>query len=459
MKCHFFHVYLFLFFSISGYSIDSTYTRNCILKINASQYKNQQARLNYPFFGTTIQIDDTGNGSVTLSVTKMLFTELKLNETNVIPLFLTPGDELSLKIENNNSFFTGKGCDANNYLRKAYALLKQLRDSIASSDDSPEKFLSICNSFESRFHTFHRRFSDSVSFSKEVAHLLKNEIDALALNEKQVYLSRFSMNDIDSLKLESRLGIDDKNLYQDTLLMKTGSSSYKVFLFANLDFEMKKIITPEKIEKGLYPLLSTTFIQSQRYSASIQEFLLFTNITVMIQSLGLTPEIDSIARKLSKEYPSSEYLSHLLKRYKEFEYLLPGKDAPDFTAVALDNKSYSLKDFNGKIVLIDVWATWCKPCIASFPSVQNLQEVFKDKPVIFLFISGDREEEKWKAFLSNYKDLKGIHFRMYKTPFYDAYKIAGLPRYILIDQKGKIVNGFATYTSEKLRNTIDGLLK
>lgn len=45
------------------------------------------------------------------------------------------------------------------------------------------------------------------------------------------------------------------------------------------------------------------------------------------------------------------------------------------------------------------------------------------------------------------------------SKFYDAYKITGLPRYILIDQEGKIVNGFAAYTSEKLRSSIDSLLK
>jgi thiol-disulfide isomerase/thioredoxin len=464
MNCQYnlFFVKMFLFFSISVYSTEFTYEEKAIVKINASEYKNQQFQFNYPFFGTKIELTHTGEGFIVLPINKMLFTELKLNETNTIPLFIKPGDEISLNIRKGDFTFTGKGADPNNYLLKAFSFLEQLRDSISIAiNDSPEKFIAVCKSFELEFNSFHKKFSDSVSFSREVSHLLQNEIYALELNEKQNYLSMLSMKDIDSLNLENLLGISNKGFYHDSLLMQSGSMDYKAFLFANLDFEMKKIITPEKIEKGLYPILSTAFIEeSQRYSSTIREFLLFTNITVLIQSLGLTPEIDSIAQKLRKGYPASEYLPRLLDHYKEFEYLLPGKKAPDFSGVSLDNKSYSLKDFRGNVILIDVWATWCASCIESFPTVQGLQEVFKDKPVTFFFIANDKDEKKWKTFLKDYKGgLKGIHFRISDSPFYDTYKISAIPRYILIDKEGKIVNAFAVHASEKLKSTIDNLLK
>lgn len=453
-----FFVSIFLFFSLSVYASDSTSQEKAVLKFSAAGYKNQYFQFNYPFFGTKVELDVSGEGSVTLLVNKMLFTELKLNDTVTIPLFIKPGDEISLQINRSDFMYTGRGADPNNYLLKAFSFLKGLREAISTAD-SPEKFIAVCNSFELKFDTFHKKFSDSVSFSNHISYLLKNEICAIELNEKQNYLSMFSTKEIDSLNLQNKLGISSK-LYHDTLLMQSGSMDYKGFLFANLDFEMKKIITPERIEKGLYPILSTIFIEEpQRYSTSIREFLLFTNLTVMIQSLGLTPEIDSIAQELRKDYPASEYLPRLMDRYKEFEYLLPGKDAPDFSGTALDNKNYSLNDFKGKIILIDVWATWCKPCIESFPAVQSLQKAFKDKPVVFLFIASDRDEEKWKSFLTHHKDLKGIHFRMSESSFYNAYKITGLPRYILIDKNGKIVNGFAAYTNEKLKNTISSLLK
>lgn len=454
-------VNIFLFFSISVYSIDSTYKKKAVLKIKASEYKSQHFRLNYPFYGTNIDLNAAGEGVITLPLTKMLFTELKINETNTLSLFIKPGDEIFLSITKNKFVFAGEGADPNNYLLRALSLLEQLRDSIrVAINESPETFIAVCSSFDLKFNFFHNKFSDSVSFSKEISTLLKNEIYALELNEKQNYLSMFSIEDIHSLDLEKRLGISNTELYHDTLLMNSGSMDYKAFLFANLDFEMKKIITPETIEKGLYPIVSTNFIkESQRYCSSVREFLLFTNINVMIQSLGLIPQIDSIAKELRSDYPASEYLSRLMDRYKEFGYLLPGQSAPNFNGLALDNRNYSLKDFIGNVVLIDVWATWCKPCIESFPAVQNLQEMFKDKPVVFLFIANDRDEKKWRQFLKQYKDLKGIHFRMSESPFYEAYKITGLPRYILIDQEGKIVDGFAVYTNEKLHSSINSLLK
>jgi thiol-disulfide isomerase/thioredoxin len=463
MKCqrNLFLVNIFLFFSLSVYSTDLTYEENAIFRVRASDYKTQSFQLDYPFFGTKVELNLAGEGSITLPVKKMLFTELKLSENKTIPLFIKPGDEISLEIEKDNFFFTGKGADPNNYLVKAFSFLTELRDSIATVINvSPEKFIAVCNAFELKFNAFHKNFSDSVSFSKEVSDLLQNEIYVIELYQKQNYLSMFSMREIDSLSLEDRLGIANKGFYHDTVLMHSGSVNLRTLLFTNLDFEMKKIFNPEKMEKSWYPILSTTFIEEpKRYSTSIREFLLFTNITVMIQSLGLTPEIDNIVQKLKKDYPASEYLPRLLNRYTEFEYLLPGKEAPDFSSVALDKKNYSLRDFRGKVVLIDVWATWCRPCIESFPAVQNLQEVFKDKPLILLFIAHDRDEKKWKAFLESYKNLNGIHFRIPDSPFYDAYKITGLPRYILIDKEGKFVNAFAAYTNEKLRSTIDSLLK
>jgi thiol-disulfide isomerase/thioredoxin len=463
MKCqrNLFFVNIFLLFSFSVYSTDLKYEENTVFRVRASDYKNQRLQFSYPFSGTIVELNLAGEGFITLPVKKMLFTELILSENKAIPLFIKPGDEISLEIEKEKFFFTGKGADPNNYLVKASSFLTELRDSITTViNDSPEKIIAVCNAFELKFNTFHKNFSDSVSFSREVSYLLQNEIYVMELCEKQNYLSMFSMREVDSLNLEDRLGIADKKFYHDTVLMHSGSTDLRTLLFTNLDFEMKKVFDPEKMEKSLYPILSTTLIEEpQRYSTSIKEFLLFTNLTVMIQSLGLTPEIDNITQKLKKDYPASEYLPRLLSRYTEFEYLLPGKEAPDFSSVALDKKNYSLRDFRGKVVLIDVWATWCSPCIKSFPAVQSLQEAFKDKPLILLFIAHDRDEKKWRTFLGSYKNLNGIHFRIPDSPFYDAYKITGLPRYILIDKEGKIVNAFAASANEKLRSTIDSLLK
>ena len=65
--------------------------------------------------------------------------------------------------------------------------------------------------------------------------------------------------------------------------------------------------------------------------------------------------------------------------------------APDFSGRTLEGKLISLKDFKGKVVYVDVWATWCGPCVEEIPYAKKLQGTFQEDKVIFLNVSVDRE--------------------------------------------------------------------
>ncbi len=455
-------IFTFMIFSLiikTGYSNDTNHDE-AIIRISSIKNSNQSFQIYYPFFGTSINLNSEGYGSIIIPIKNMSFTEISLDNINTIPLFLRPGDNLLLTIKDNHFLFTGKGSAPNGYLLKSMLLLKELKESIriVYNDDSPERFITLCNSFESKFAAFHEKYSDSVSFSKEEAYLLKKNINALVLIEKQNYLSSFPRVQVDSLNLDNKLQLWKNEIYRDTLLIKAHSMNFKTLLYLHHNYEMKKIISQEEIENGLYPALSAAVIK-ERYSLPIQEFLLFTDLTTNIQTFGLTYTLDSIAEKLKKIYPSSEYLSSISKAYKEFEHLFKGSEAPDFQAVTLDNKSCALNDFRGKVVLIDVWATWCGSCIKSFPAVYALKEEFNNKAVVFLFVSIDKDEAKWKEFLMKHSELNGIHFRINDHHFDENYKITAVPRYILIDKEGKIVNAFESHPNYKTKLIITNLLK
>lgn len=435
-----------------------------VIKITAKEYKEQSFPIQYPFFGTSIKLDAKGEGIIILPVKSNTFTELTVN-TEAIKLFLEPGKDVHLTIKDNNFFFTGKGAESNNYLMNSIDLLKKLNDSITVMKErnyAYEKFIATYNSFESIINKFHELYCDSISFPNDIAYLLKNNVYALLLTEKQNYLSSFSKREIDSLDLENKLGLLKNMLYQDSLLMRANSMDFKNFLFLHhYYYELTQgIASPEQIEAGLYPIICNQIIR-ERYGSAIQEFLLFTDLTINIQFFGITPVLDSIARNLKEIYPSSEYQHTVETRYKEFQPLAPGKDAPGFRNKALNGKLYDLNDFKGKVILIDVWATWCGACIKSFPSVCELQKEFKNKDIVFLFIStnADKDENEWKNFVLKHPELKGIHFRIDDSIFDKNYQISSLPRYILIDKKGKIVNAFVNDPNEKLKSIIEELLK
>ncbi|WP_338791829.1 TlpA disulfide reductase family protein [Bernardetia sp. MNP-M8] len=101
-----------------------------------------------------------------------------------------------------------------------------------------------------------------------------------------------------------------------------------------------------------------------------------------------------------------------------------------------------LAEYKGKVIYVDFWASWCPPCRGEMPSSQKLHSQFEGKDVVFLYVSFDRAEDKWKNGIDK-MDIKGVHF----YPAADAnqavsskYGISGIPRYMLVDKTGKVVN-------------------
>lgn len=122
----------------------------------------------------------------------------------------------------------------------------------------------------------------------------------------------------------------------------------------------------------------------------------------------------------------------------------------------------SLKDLKGKYVYIDVWATWCKPCVSEIPSLIELESIYGDR-IHFVSISVDEPEsrEKWKAMIQE-KGMKGIQLfanQGEQSPFDIAYKINSIPRFILLDPNGIIVKPDAPRpSSSKTKELFDNLL-
>ncbi len=114
-----------------------------------------------------------------------------------------------------------------------------------------------------------------------------------------------------------------------------------------------------------------------------------------------------------------------------------GKPAPDFTLKALNGDTVSLKDFRGKVVLIDFWATWCGPCIHELPGLKALYEKHKDNPEFALIsISSDTADDKVSKFVAD-NEMPWIHIREIEE-MQAKYNVVGIPHYTAIDRNGLI---------------------
>jgi thiol-disulfide isomerase/thioredoxin len=135
--------------------------------------------------------------------------------------------------------------------------------------------------------------------------------------------------------------------------------------------------------------------------------------------------------------------------------------APPVAFTDADGKTLSLRDFAGKLVLVNLWATWCAPCRREMPSLERLQTRLGDKLTI-LAISEDRGGSKAVApFIANL-GLKVV--KTYLDPesaVGHAFKVDGLPTSVLIDRQGRVlgrVEGEAEWDSPKMLAIIEPLL-
>lgn len=127
-------------------------------------------------------------------------------------------------------------------------------------------------------------------------------------------------------------------------------------------------------------------------------------------------------------------------RLKRLVYKV-GTPAYDFTYPDASGKMTSLSDFKGKVVLVDVWATWCSPCKKEIPSMHALEEEYKGKNIVFMSVSVDEKKnyEKWKSYIKE-KQMGGIQlFAEGWSKITKDYKITGIPRFMLFDKEGNIV--------------------
>jgi thiol-disulfide isomerase/thioredoxin len=146
--------------------------------------------------------------------------------------------------------------------------------------------------------------------------------------------------------------------------------------------------------------------------------------------------------------------------------IVKGKPSPKF-----DNyENYaggttSLDDLKGKYVYIDVWATWCIPCIAEIPDLKKLEKAYHGKNIAFVSISVDKLKNrgKWREMIAD-KALKGIQLladKAFDSDFIMKYYINGIPTFILLDPQGNIVEQDAPRPSNTkvIKQLFDKVLK
>ncbi|MBI3990250.1 MAG: TlpA family protein disulfide reductase [candidate division NC10 bacterium] len=160
---------------------------------------------------------------------------------------------------------------------------------------------------------------------------------------------------------------------------------------------------------------------------------------------------------------SSSVASQPMDLFKvlDVQRVTPPMEAPEFTTEMLDGKKVSLQDYRGKVVFLNFWASWCKPCKEEMPAMEELYQAFKDKGFVVVAVNVKESQKQAAAFV---KELK-VTYPILLDPKGDVSVLYGawaLPLTYLIDRKGVVVGrafGPREWAGKEARQLIAQLLK
>lgn len=410
--------------------------------------------------------DSIGVCAFQVALSKPMFAWLQVGD-RYAEVYLSPESDFTIN-EVDKSMqvpvrFLGRGAEVNNYV----AWVNQAVDrtswsnghSIGELDQS--HFSSALDSITSELAAFSHRYTDSVSLPKSEKAMLehKSRIKLLALREQY---EQYQLNGLLSKKWESaadgeeglvaKIGRQEDGatceLPLDTALIANGYWDYDMLLrfhwLNHINTPVLAAFAGRKDARDLIHAAMDEFIEKSAYADPFREYFTACSLLHWIAQDGITPVNDSILASFARRYPGSKYAAGLKDAYDEWLALEPGKPAPIFTGTTRQGEKISLEDLKGKVLYVDVWATWCGPCIAAIPAHKALQkQLHSVKDVLFLNVSVDSDETAWLTFLAREPKWDGLHIILDKRaiqPFYSLYKIFGVPTYILIDSTGHIVS-------------------
>lgn len=432
-------------YSVINGTIENNFAENILLKGTGYEAK--------------IKVSPEGVFSDTLNLKQDGFYQLFLGREQT-EVYLERGKNLTINLDANqfdeSIKFSGDLASANNYLAEKYLWnesnlnFKELFS--LPEDDFKKKLETNQKTVDSLYEThnienekFKKLLKDEDTYAK--AALVESYLEAhryfTGAEDYQV-----SSNFYDYLK--------DIN-FKDTLAYRN-SVSYQNLL----DSHFNRIVNEElaKNEDNDHTILFLQKVDAELPDGYAKDEIMMNHL-----QYGLKPDknLETAFNIYKNSNPNPQNLTKLNDRYLHLQTLTEGKPSPTFNFENHKGGTTSLTDLKGKYVYIDVWATWCGPCLREIPALKETENNYRGKNIQFVSISIDepKDYEKWREMVTE-KSLVGLQLMAdnnWQSQFVKDYGILGIPRFILIDPQGNIVSADAPRPSDPLlKKTLDALL-
>ncbi|MDN3667443.1 TlpA family protein disulfide reductase [Algibacter miyuki] len=387
----------------------------------------------------TINVSADGVFRDTLRTDSELYT-LYTGPQQALLLHVTPGDSLHISLDKkdylNTVAISGKGASASIYLLEKTKIF-------SNAIGSPQETFSLNQSeYKSKLVSIKKQQEELLTNSKNLpvgfAEKDKRNITyeyfnwLLRYEKAHVYFTKNKAFEVDDTFLVEMADFDYNN-EEDFKF----SNSYKNILMTHFSDISNELSKKDNIAKDIAAIKTAASIKNQ----TIKNSVLFDFANAYMDT---SSDIEALYN-LFLDHSTNEHNNDvIIQKYNNLTGLKAGKPSPKFINYRnFAGGTTSLDDLKGKYVYIDVWATWCGPCIREIPSLKKLEKQYHGKNIEFVSISIDQESDfkTWKEMVAG-KNLTGIQLfsdNSGGSQFVIDYKIESIPRFILIDPKGDIV--------------------
>lgn len=411
-----------------------------------------------------------GNFELSIELEKAEYLSFRHgNESST--LYLEPGDNVNLTIDpeqfDETIHLTGSGAEESNYLFSKYLLDEKLWENYKEiysmkTDDFLQKVASMNLIMQANLDN---SSAAGEAMNPEFLVEEQNDLKLKVTNTKLLYPSNYKRFTKEKTVVLGDNYLDfmkDVNLNDESLVDDQG---YNRLLNNYVNFRADQELAKAGIDMTTNPdkAIEAKFavIEKQISSKPLKDNLMYRNLSSHINFEGTTG-VKPLIAIFNQNSDNQKRKDELGTTYAKATTIAKGQPAPDFSYPDLEGTSFSLETFKGRYVYIDVWATWCAPCLKELPHLEELQETYKgNRNIAFTSISIDKNKDAWRKMVTE-KKMKGFQLiadNAWGSSICSDYMIRGIPRFILIDREGKILDQHAPRpSSDELKDVLANLL-
>ncbi|MDD4639354.1 MAG: TlpA disulfide reductase family protein [Bacteroidales bacterium] len=340
------------------------------------------------------------------------------------PVYIAPNSTVEINVENGNINFAGKLSKENQAIAGYYKVINPLHELMYTKQ--------------------------IVEADNNVIAKVINEVTPLALKYvKQIKTGNSNFDSYIKFMLPYSLQYDVVQLYaQGREFPKDNCPEYIKNLFARDNFNTMRVMElPFAIDLMLYYGFAKEVITNKRMGPGVALALENISCKELKGELALwamdqnvvNEDLNNFVGRNKDNFVTKSQKERFDKLYKMLVVRETGGDWMDFSYPDINNVQQKLSDYKGKVIVLDVWATWCAPCRAEFPHLKKLEEELQGKDVVFIGLSLDTKLNDWVEMVKA-ENLPGVQlYTNREGVIVDGYRIEAVPHFIVFSKDGKTV--------------------